>query len=421
MKKVLIISYYFPPVGLGGSQRISKLCKYLRKNNWQPYVLTVKNIKYYQKDDTLLQDLTGVNVIKTGSFDPLRIAGIFSKNVDSSEVNKTGKDIFNIIDKYLFIPDSKILWLPFLLRKAVKLIKSENIEIVLTSSPPNSVHIAGLILKKISRIKWVADFRDKWTSSDFFKSTRNYQNKINRRLEEKVAANSDYVTAASDSVIDDYGKIRKDNKLRCIYNGYDEDDFPESIRFKKNKLSLSFYGTINKYSDPSFFVNILNDIVSENKNIIDCLELKTIGKEFYNNWGINLNKNIKLYRLGYVYHEEGIIELIKSDLILFTLSKNVSQGLIPGRIFEIIATRRPILAVIPDIELKEILDNLKNVYVYDHSETEKIKRFLKEFLIENINNLNKDNIWEFIPVYEDFTREMAALKFIEIFEKLKGK
>ena len=124
MNKVLILSYYFPPLGLGGVQRISKLCKYLKYFNWEPYVVTVKDIYYYQKDESLLQDLENITCIRTPSLDPLRLYYLINKNKkENGRKNSGSKNRFHFFEKYFFIPDSKKLWNPFAYKEAAKLIK----------------------------------------------------------------------------------------------------------------------------------------------------------------------------------------------------------------------------------------------------------------------------------------------------------
>src|SRR3990172_4970802 len=186
LRKVLFIAYYFPPLGMGGTQRVAKFAKYLPEFDWQPYIVTVKNIAYYSYDETLIKDIAKVKVIRTGSFDPQRLFYIlnkFKKKQASAAGLSPKKRKLNQVLNWLLIPDTKILWLPFVLFHAVKIIKRENIKHIITTSPPHSVHLAGFLLKIFFGIKWFADFRDGWISGNFQSEPTFFHRWANRRLQ----------------------------------------------------------------------------------------------------------------------------------------------------------------------------------------------------------------------------------------------
>lgn len=420
MNKILIISYYFPPLGLGGVQRISKLCKYLKRKNWEPVIVTVKDIQYYRYDTTLLEDLDEIQIFRTGSLDPLRIFHLLKKRKFPDSENKHGKNrIFSFLEKILFIPDSKILWIPFAYLKAARILKKEKIELVLTSSPPNSLHLTGLLLKKFRNVRWIADFRDMWTGGDFFKPLNFIYRKMNRSLEKMIVMNSDYVTCVSKEIFNRYNTFRDKKNTELIYNGYDKEDFPESCAYTNEKIKLTFYGTIHKYSEPLYFVNILNEIIEKNIKLRDKIELNIIGNDFHRNWREKIDKKLKINDIGYIDHSSGIKELIQSDLLLFTLSEKASFGLITGRIFEILGSGIPVLAVIPDIEVKEILEKLKNVHIFNENNKEAVIEFLQNFFKEKVPDLNKEKMWVYNSTAKEYTREKISEKFIDIFNRIK--
>ena len=165
MKRVLIISYNFPPMGMGGVQRATKFAKYLPSFGWEPIILTVKDVDYFAKDYTLLKELSSdTKVIRTGSFDPLRLSyllkSIMKKNKKSR--GETYTPLKAKILSWLFFPDNKIGWIPFALSKGLKICKNEKIDLIFSTSPPPSLHLIGYFLKKLTGKVWLADFRDEW-------------------------------------------------------------------------------------------------------------------------------------------------------------------------------------------------------------------------------------------------------------------
>ncbi|KPL02135.1 MAG: hypothetical protein AMJ73_09210, partial [candidate division Zixibacteria bacterium SM1_73] len=171
-RKVLLITYYFPPMGMGGVQRTSKFAKYLPGFGWTPFVLTVKDVHYWAEDPSLLEELPPeVKVIRTGSFDPLRISfklkSLFKKRKQRNKYVKESTAQRSKLSSWLFFPDSKIGWVPFALLSGLNLIRKERIDLIFTTSPPPSLHLVGYLLKLLTGKPWVVDFRDPWTGYKF--------------------------------------------------------------------------------------------------------------------------------------------------------------------------------------------------------------------------------------------------------------
>ena len=232
MEKVLIITYYFPPIGMGGVQRVSKFAKYLPHFDWEPIVITVKDISYYFYDKSLLNDVKDVKIIRTESLDPLRISMILKKffQIKRNKINERYKEgyfkkIYNIINKWFLIPDSKILWVPFAIVSALKVIKKENIKLIFTTSPPNSCHLAGLFLKKLIKVKWISDFRDYWSMNGISKYPTFFHRFINDFIKKKIIKNADCIIAVSNGIIDEMKRHSVSHKFYLITNGFDCDDF----------------------------------------------------------------------------------------------------------------------------------------------------------------------------------------------------
>jgi len=239
MKKVLFLCYYFPPMGMGGTQRSAKFVKYLPAFSWKPIVVSVKDVEYYAKDETLLDEIGTTEIIRTESLDPLRLFARFAnkrkQDIESPEIesSKRTSKLLNFLNQiivgWLLIPDSKILWLPFALKASLKLIKTQKIGIVYTTSPPHSAHLGGLIIKLMTGVKWVADFRDDWTGGESQPCPTIFHRFINRLLEKLVLKSAVRVIAMCDHLTHNLKKKNgyqfQINKFNTITNGYDRDDF----------------------------------------------------------------------------------------------------------------------------------------------------------------------------------------------------
>jgi len=177
---------------MGGTQRMAKFVKYLPQFGWKPYVVTVKDIVYFAKDESLLADVRDADITRTGSLDPQRLLARFAFGKPQSAVARkaSGSKVWrttNRLLQWVFVPDAKVLWLPFALYRAWKRLRSENIDCVLTSAPPHASQLLGFALKKMTKIPWVADFRDGWAHGNFqtrretgFKTRRRHHDRLIR-------------------------------------------------------------------------------------------------------------------------------------------------------------------------------------------------------------------------------------------------
>jgi len=428
MKNVLIVSYYFPPAGMGGIQRAAKFVKYLPSFGWNPLVLTVKDIAYYAKDETFLEDVKEAETYRTHSLDPLRISYSLNLKKSFKEVESGGKEsFFRSLSTWLFVPDNKILWLPFAVRQAVKLCKKKKIDLVFTTAPPFSAHLIGSYLKKRLKIPWVADFRDGWTHGEQYRTATTLHDVVNRRLEKSVIVHADAVTGVAEDIID---KLRHDTgkKYYVITNGFDTEDFPGSVKVDNTKFIMTFGGTAVEMVNPNTFAPVIKNAVQKNREFERDYEVHFAGlmnknrvKKIFAEYGI---PEKKMVFFDYLNHKNYIDHLVKSHLLLFTISEKSSRGLITGRIFELLATQVPILAVVPDSEAREII-NMSGNETFCHGEKEKASEKLlavyKQWRLFKSKTVEKKI--EFSPLLLSMSRkkltEIVSLIFNEVSEVKK--
>lgn len=423
MKKVLIITYYWPPSGGPGVQRVLKFAKYLPQFGWQPIILTVKDGEYPAIDETLAKDIPPECIVyKTNSWEPTNLYKKFAgmKKDEKipvavlSEKNISWKKkIANWIRLNLFIPDAKIGWIPFAVRKGKKIIKDHQPDVIFSSSPPPTVHLIAKKLAKWSSLKWVADFRDPWTQIHYYKNNRlNLFKTIDTIKEKKVVNSADWLTTASKQFVELIGAKKKQNTT-VITNGFD-DIQPKFDKINNKKLSLVYVGGLNKNRYYKQFFTALCQLIEQGILSRKNFTLKFFGK-VENSIQREIEKLLKHYSVldfnGYVPHQEAIREMYKGDVLLL-LFENVNHygGHIPGKLFEYMVTGNYILGIgdkkgnaaeiLSDIESGEIVsgdadfvDVIINLYnkwrnnKLKHDNLEKILKYSRKELTENLVNV----------------------------------
>ena len=377
MKKVLIISYYWPPLGGSGVQRWLKFSKYLLKLDWKPIIYTPENPYFELKDDTLLKEISSeISIWKTPIWEPYTLKDkIFQKGLNNHSAgvisNKYSlKNRFlNWIRGNLFIPDPKKYWVNPTVNSLKSIIKEQKINYIVSTGPPHSMHLIALKLKKIfSDLNWIADFRDPWTNldilNDFNLSKRSL--KIHRNLENNVLKNADLVLTVGERWAADFKDLGAKN-VKVITNGYDSDDFKDFKDLDTNKFILGHYGIMNHLRNPSNLWKALNELCLENNDFNKSLEIRLSGnidKNILNEISKYPFLNSKLVNLGFLNHKDVIKEYSMASLLLLLLFDSKSgEGNYPGKLFEYIATKKPILSFGPtESDVKNILKNGFGIY-----------------------------------------------------------
>ena len=370
-KKVLVIAYYFPPLGMGGVQRVSKFVKYLPFFGWEPIVLTVKDVEYFSRDDSLLQELPeGIKISRTGSFDPLRLIFLFRKlfrNTKGCEEytgdpkrvalrnSKKKKAIYHFSTVLKFInlfsfPDNKIGWFPSALMKGIKLCKEEKIDLLFSTSPPLTCHLAGYFLKKITGIKWVADYRDSYINNQNGKAVASFKKFFLKRLQKLFLKNGDGFIGINQMIVKDLKEIYPETtKIEVITNGYDQEDYDFKVEKRKDIFQIIYFGTFSPDCPPEPFFKAVHNLLEHRKLNEDKIKFIDVGIST----GINIERLIEEYGLkeivelrGYLPHKEGIAELLKSDLALLSVAES-APVITTGKIFEYLGAQIPILGIVP--------------------------------------------------------------------------
>jgi glycosyltransferase involved in cell wall biosynthesis len=391
-KKVLVLAYYFPPLGMGGVQRVTKFVKYLPLFGWKPYVLTVKDADYWAKDYSLLEELPSeAKIIRTGSLDPLRISfvfrSIFGKGQREGEpvrLKSVGK---SKLSSWLFFPDSKIGWIPFALTKALLLCRKEKFDLIFSSSPPPSVHLTGCLLNLITGIPWIADFRDAWTGYKL----ETFPTPLHLFLKEKAqrlfVGMADRVIVANPAIGSDF-EIRypQTRKIRLVSQGYDEEDFKTIQSTLPETFTIGYLGTLSPDCDPEPFLSALSLWVNQGMIPKEKVRFLHVGLSR----GIDLDRLIRKYRLegvaekrGYLSHRESLNEMKGVSLLLLVTSDHPS--IFPAKVFEYLRLKKPVLGIVPPgSQIGRLLTEMRIGRVVSPEDKRGIKEALQSCFSESL-------------------------------------
>jgi hypothetical protein len=391
-KKVLIITYYWPTAGGPGVQRWLKFVKYLPDFGIQPIVYIPENPTYPIVDENLVKEVSDkAIVLKQKIFEPYQLASFFSKNktkkISSGIIPNQKKQsfidkLFLLIRGNLFIPDARFLWVKPSISYLEKYIVENNIDTIVTSGPPHSLHLIGLGLKKKLDLKWFADFRDPWTTIGYHKSLRlsNYATKKHKMLERKVLNTADTIIVTSKTTKTEFEAITR-KPIAVITNGYDVENI--ETQPLDNKFSLAHIGSFLSERNPMILWESFVELIKDIPEFKSHLEIKLIGAvsqevlETISQFGLNPYLN----NLGYVSHEEAIAHQRKSQvLLLIEIDSEDTKSIIPGKLFEYMVSNRPIVAIGPkSSDFAEIITNTNTGVFFDYSEKVKLKSVILDF------------------------------------------
>lgn len=355
-KKVLIITYYWPPSGGSGVQRWLKFSKYLRDFNIEPVIYTVDNPSYPIKDTSLESEIPlGLEVLKQPIFEPNSFLSIFGNNKKKESAGFLNPNptllgrFFQYVRANYFIPDARKFWIKPSVKFLSNYLKNNEIEVVITTGPPHSMHIIGLALRDKFKIKWISDFRDPWTEIDYFQQLplTKKANKKHHQLEQEVLEKSDMVIVVGETMKKKF--LKHNHNIEVLTNGFDSYENSLTIELDSN-FSITHVGLMNADRNPTILWEVLYEISSENIDFKNNLRIKFIGKiddTVIQDIQVFNPKNI--VRIPYLDHEEVRKYQASSQVLLLSINHvSSAKGIITGKIFEYLQAKRPILGIGPE-------------------------------------------------------------------------
>jgi len=435
MKKLLIVAYYFPPSGGPGVQRVLKHVRYLPQFGWEPIVLTVSNGQFPARDESLLSQIPeGTKVYRSHIYEPYDIYRLLTGKKPGSaiDVNVIKKDDQKVIFKEkiaefiratFFIPDARIGW-RLSTGKAIKEIMAEHkIDAVYSSSPPYTCSLIARSVKRKYNIPWVAGFRDPWT--EFISSPKRWflPAAIDQAMEHSVFSEANSVECAWEGIIKDalgkYPDLEK-SKFNHVPNGFDSQDFPDLQYQRNDKFTVTYTGSMYGRRNPAAFFAALENLIRENKINPDEIKLRFIGR-----FGAEVEEMFakatfedSIEIISYIPHHKSIEYLMLSELLLLVVDESKeSEEIVPGKVYEYIGVRKPVLAIAPkNSAISSLMEETGSGKSAHQSETEKIAQIFLEYY-----DLWKQNQPLFTPDESKiikFERKEAARKLAELLDGL---
>jgi len=359
MKKVLIVTYYWPPGSGPGVQRFLKFSKYLKEFAWEPVILTVDNGSYPSIDQSLEEDIPkGLYVYRSQSFEPFRwynlLKGKTSKNASVGAIGLQSHSFFQRLALYIranfFIPDARVGWNRFAIKKARTIFKEHDIDAIISTGPPHSSHLIADALKKKYKKPWIADLRDPWTTvfyNTYFPRNETTKKK-DKQLEDLVLKNADSISVVSQGMYDEFSD--RANDISLIYNGFDDTDFKRLKKVKNDKFTIAYVGNFKPNQNAVLVWECLKELGDKNAQFKSDLNISLTGNidsSVINSLQENGLKE-QLSIEGFAAHYIAVQRMLDASLLLFVIPVYERNHLIiTGKLFEYLATGNPILAIGP--------------------------------------------------------------------------
>jgi glycosyltransferase involved in cell wall biosynthesis len=368
-KRVLIITYYWPPSGGSGVQRWLKFAKYLPEAEWEPVIFTPENPDFDLKDETLLADVSSqLEVIKFPIWEPYQLLNKLrgKKETHPGRVLEQKKQSW--IEKAaiwlranLIIPDPRVFWVKPSVKFLTDLVKSGQFQAIISTGPPHSMHLIGRDLKRKTGVFWLADFRDPWSQWEFLDKLpmQSFVRKKHADLEKSVLKEADIVSTISPTFQKDLNNIVNRN-ISLLTNGFDPSDIPSGFRPKQKKsgqLHLVYSGIIDSIRNPMALLKAMKEEFKPQKENVSFTFVGRVSDQVQEQIASDSWLKTHVHFAGYVSHEEVFRFYEKADalVLILTNTKN-AQGNIPGKLFEYLATSIPVIALgDPDGDSSEIL------------------------------------------------------------------
>jgi len=419
MHKVLVIAYYFPPMGLSGVQRTLKFVKYFKNYNWEPTVITTSDVGYYAHDNTLLKEVEDAD-IKIERVGGMEINSLVKKNGTIKIPGEKLRKVLSFFSQTFFIPDNKVGWTKKAIVKAREILKREKFDIIFVTAPPFSSVNMAVELKKEFNIPLVIDYRDLWFESYFSFYPTLFHKSMNKKMEYNALRASDKITVTNriikEKILNTYQFLSFED-VTILSHGFDTMDFEglEPEKRTNNRMIISYSGIFMEYNTPEYFLRAFKKITLEKPEIAANIELHFIG--FLRKENMKIIKKLQIEEFvkdfGYIEHKEAVRKLISSDLLWFMIGnrKNI-DALLPGKLFEYVGSKKPIIACVPEGAAKNSLQKYGATFFTNPFDINEIKNVIyKTYELYKTNSLPKPDE-EFIQQYRrDIITEQLCKEF----------
>ena len=436
MKRVLIISYYWPPTGGSGVQRWVKFAKYLPAEGWQPVIYTPENPEQLAVDASLEAEVPAeAEVIRRRIVEPyemykklLRKSGHSKEAVEVNPVNAQNKSFLQKVAMWIrgnfFRPDPRCLWIRPSVKFLKEYLKEHPVDLIVSTGPPQSMHLIGRLLAKETGLPWIADFRDPWTKIFYFKHLQMTRTTVkwHKKMEKKVLDDATVVVAVSPLVQQEFQAMTQ-TPVELITNGFDECDFTATKNTEANggpdrEFVITHTGLFAADGNPTVLWDVLAEKCSKDESFKKLMKIRLVGKtdeqilKSIEDAGLSGN----LEDMGYQPHAVAVEQQRKASLLILPLRKEPEyKAVLPGKLFEYLASWRPVLGIgQTDGAMSMILNNTKTGLVLNWDDKMSIEKYIDICWKDHLNGrLSVED-----ADISQFTRRNLTRRMAQLFDKL---
>ncbi len=422
LKKVIIITYYWPPSGGSGVQRFLYFTKYLREFGWEPIIFTVENGAYSIYDEKLVSEIPkDIEVIKRKAWEPNQLFKAFTgrkktASIDSSIFKDKKKSILNNLAIWIrgnfFIPDARMFWIKPSVKTLNKYLESNTVDAIISTSPPQSTHLIAKNVSSKNNIPWLADFRDPWTDIGYFNDLKlgKRAKKKHLKLEKAVMTTANSLVTVSKVWQKDFEKIRE-KAVDYIPNGYEPQQTESNVVPNENLFTWSYVGVLTDDREPTILWEEIEKLYQSNSEFASKFNLRFVG-----NISPNIQKNIKKYEFGKQVTFKGNIpknelhDVFASSNVLLLIGIPNVRGVLPGKVFEYLNSKKIIFNISEEnSEAEYFLTKVKGGLSSSFTNRELTTRHLERLWIKykNKENVNAIDLEKYSR--KNITKELALV------------
>jgi glycosyltransferase involved in cell wall biosynthesis len=331
-RRVLMLAYFFPPLGGSGVQRTLKFVRYLEPLGWDATVVSTRSRIYGVVDESLLAEIpVSTDVIRVPSFPALRLVSILLYKLRLMRLRA-----------WVMWPDGGLGWAPFALLGALRAARRQRPDVLFSTSAPFGGHVAAMLVGRMAGIPWVADFRDEWSTNPHLAEQPRFLNRLAGRVERAITRRARRIVVAAD-YFELAGLVHDDPRRVEIVNGVDEADFSAGTKQRAvaDRFVLAHVGTIYDIRDPSPVFRALASLVERGEIDPERMEIRLVGGVWLPD--LASPRNILVTKTGYVEHAVAVAEMLAATaLLLYVPSSSLAPS---GKLFEYLASGRPVLCL----------------------------------------------------------------------------
>lgn len=411
-KRVLVIAYYFPPMGLSGVQRIARFVKYLPDNGWTPTVLTVRPGGYFAFDASLAEEVDEreIEVSRTGSVDPTRI---FRQSKTVALPEESRRKTMSELSQWIFLPDNKIGWLPFAVREGNRLVRKHRFDAILSTAPPYTAHLVGAALSRRHDVPLLLDYRDDWLDNPRHVYPTSLHDRLHRSME-RWATNPARAIVTINPVIASAISTRVGKHVDVIEQGFDPEDLTESIQPEGDVFRVTYTGIFYDAQRPDSFLRSCAHFLQHRPDARRHLRIDFAGT--LPSYAFDLARDLNLSEIltfhGYLEHADAVRLQLRSNVLWMMIGRRPgAESISTGKLFEYIGTGRRILALVPDGAARDLLNRYNSAITTDPDAPEEIAGALDQLYDEWLDGAAPQPDADFVRQFDrrTLTQRLASL------------